>query len=94
MTTLDNLAWSCPWCNACKYTKTRAADPRTGRLVPIFDPRRQQWPRHFRWEGDLTRIAGRTATGRATVDALRLNRPELLNLRRVLFAVGEHPPLE
>ncbi len=37
-------------------------------------------------------IVGRTATGRATVEALYLNRFELLNLRRVLKAVGEHPP--
>jgi len=37
-------------------------------------------------------IVGRTAVGRATVEALHLNRPELLNLRRVLKVVGEHPP--
>lgn len=37
-------------------------------------------------------IVGRTATGRATVEELHLNRPELLNLRRVLKTVGEHPP--
>jgi hypothetical protein len=36
-------------------------------------------------------IIGRTATGRATVEALHLNRPELVNLRRVLRAAGEHP---
>ena len=37
-------------------------------------------------------IAGRTATGRATVEALHLNRPELLNLRHALRAIGVHPP--
>jgi hypothetical protein len=37
-------------------------------------------------------IIGRTATGRATIEALHLNRPELLNLRRALRAVGAHPP--
>jgi hypothetical protein len=26
------------------------------------------------------------------VDSLHLNRPELVNLRRALIAVGEHPP--
>jgi hypothetical protein len=40
------------------------------------------------------RVRGRTARGRATVDALRLNRPELINLRRILLLVGEHPPKE
>jgi len=37
-------------------------------------------------------IVGRTATGRATVDALHLNRPELINLRHILYRLGEHPP--
>ena len=91
-TTLDNLAWSCPWCNAHKYTKTHACDPQTGRRVSLFNPRRQRWSRHFAWSEDFMVIVGRTATGRATVEALHLNRPELLNLRRVLKTVGEHPP--
>jgi hypothetical protein len=36
-------------------------------------------------------ILGRTARGRATIAALLLNRPELVNLRRLLHRVGEHP---
>ena len=91
-TTLDNLAWACPWCNAHKYTKTYAPDSQTGRVVLLFHPRRQRWSRHFAWSEDFMLIMGRTATGRATVETLHLNRPELLNLRRVLRAVGEHPP--
>lgn len=91
-TTLDNLAWACPWCNAHKYTKTYAPDPQTGRVVRLFNPRGQRWGRHFAWSADLMMIVGRTATGRATVVALHLNRPELLNLRRLLSAAGEHPP--
>ena len=92
--TLDNLAWACPWCNARKYTKTHAPDPQTGHLVPLFHPRRQRWARHFAWSEDFIVIIGRTAVGRATVAALHLNRPELINLRRVLRAVGEHPPAD
>jgi hypothetical protein len=46
------------------------------------------------WNEDASLVIGRTPTGRATIEALRLNRPELVNLRRVLFAVGEHPPAE
>lgn len=91
-TTLDNLAWACPWCNAQKYTKTHASDPQTGRLMSLFNPRRQRWSRHFTWSEDFVRIEGRTATGRATVVTLHMNRPELLNIRRLLLTVGEHPP--
>ena len=91
-TSLDNLAWACPWCNAHKYTKTHAQDPHTGRRVPLFNPRRQQWSRHFAWSEDFMYVVGRTMTGRATVEVLHLNRSQLLNLRRLLHAAGEHPP--
>jgi 5-methylcytosine-specific restriction endonuclease McrA len=91
-TTLDDLAWACPWCNTHKYTKTRASDPQTGRIVPLFNPRRQRWERHFAWGEEFIVIPGRTAIGRATVAALHLNRPELLNLRGILRTAGERPP--
>ena len=91
-TSLDNLAWACPWCNSHKYTKTHAQDPHTGRRVPLFNPRRQQWSRHFAWSEDFMYVVGRTMTGRATVEVLHLNRSQLLNLRRLLHAAGEHPP--
>lgn len=86
------LAWACPACNSHKYDKVRAVDPKTGRLVALFNPRRQQWRRHFRWNDDSLLIHGRTATGRATVACLKLNRLELINLRRALMAIEAHPP--
>jgi hypothetical protein len=89
--TANELAWACPACNGHKYAKTQARDPQTGRTVPLFNPRRQQWSRHFAWSPDLLRIEGRTATGRATVAALHLNCPALINLRRALRAIGAHP---
>lgn len=85
------LAWACPACNGHKYAKTRERDPQTGRTVPLFNPRRQRWSRHFTWSADSLHLDGRTATGRATVAALHLNCPALINLRRALRAVGEHP---
>ena len=90
--TAAELAWACPACNGHKYAKTHARDPQTGRSVPLFNPRRQSWSRHFAWGADFLHIEGRTATGRATVAALHLNCPALVNLRRALRAVGEHPP--
>src|SRR5438874_918388 len=71
----------------------RARNLQTGRVVALFHPRRQRWTRHFAWSEDFLVIIGRTATGRATVEALQLNRPELLNLRRALRTIGEHPPV-
>jgi hypothetical protein len=51
-------------------------------------------PKHFAWSVHSTMIIGLTPTGRATVEALRMNRKGVVNLRRVLFAMGEHPPEE
>jgi hypothetical protein len=58
----------------------------------LFHPREQRWEAHFAWNHDFTLILGVTPTGRATIAALQLNRPGLVNLRRVLYMVGEHPP--
>lgn len=91
-TELDNLALSCAGCNGHKYNKTQAIDSATNELAPLFHPRQQVWSEHFTWNEDYTKIIGLTPTGRATVDALQLNRSALQNLRAVLYMVGKHPP--
>jgi hypothetical protein len=87
-----NLALACQGCNERKHTKIKARDPLTGKLAPLFHPRRQRWVEHFAWSADALEIIGLTPTGRATVAALQLNRPEVVNLRRILSAFDEHPP--
>jgi hypothetical protein len=88
-TELENLAFSCPRCNARKWTHTDAADPVSGQLVPLFNPRTQVWSEHFRWsESDTAVLEPLTATGRATVDLLDLNSPQHLTIRRWLLAIG------
>ncbi len=37
---------------------------------------------------------GLTPTGRSTVEVLQLNREGVVNLRRVLYGMGEHPAVE
>jgi len=93
-TTLDNLALACQGCNNHKYTKTEARDPVSDKVVPLYHPRQQRWHEHFAWNDDFTLVIGLTPTGRATSKALQLNREELVSLRRVLYAMGEHPPAE
>ena len=92
--TLDNLALACQGCNNHKYTKTEGYDPVTGDIVPLYHPRRQRWRDHFAWNEDFTLIIGLTPIGRVTVEVLRLNREGLVHLRRILYVMGEHPPLE
>lgn len=94
MTIAENLAQSCQGCNGHKAARTSSTDPVTGILVPLFNPREQRWDEHFSWSEDYLQITGLTPIGRATVEALQLNREGLVNMRRVLYAVGEHPPQE
>ena len=93
-TVLDNLALSCQGCNNHKYNKIEGRDPVSGELVPLYHPRKQRWSEHFAWNGEFTRIIGLTPTGRSTVEVLQLNREGVVNLRRVLYGMGEHPAVE
>jgi hypothetical protein len=88
----ENLALACQGCNNHKYNRTHARDPVSGAIVSLYHPRQQPWSEHFAWNEDFTAIVGLTQTGRATVQALQLNRVPLMNLRRVLYQAGEHPP--
>ena len=88
----SNLALSCQGCNNLKFVSIEAVDPVTGVMVPLFHPRQQRWSQHFLWSQDTTVVVGRTPVGRATVERLRLNREGVVNLRRVLATIGQHPP--
>lgn len=90
--TLDNLAWSCLGCNSHKHAKTQGVDSETGEMVALFHPRQQIWDEHFDWNEDDTQVMGKTACGRATVQALQLNRAGAINLRLLLANAGLHPP--
>ncbi len=89
---LNNLAWACFGCNGRKQARTQAIDPETGKLANFYNPRTQRWADHFRWNKDTTVMVGKTPEGRATIEALNINRPNIVNLRRLLIAVGLHPP--
>ena len=89
--TLDNLALSCSGCNGYKSGAISAIDPGTVQRVPLYNPRKDVWSDHFRWHENFTLIIGISPTGRATVEKLKLNRASVVNLRTVLYKVGEHP---
>jgi len=89
----DNLWLACRSCNMAKGTKTLALDPLTGRVVPLFNPRRQNcWWEHFCWSDSGLEIVGITPTGRATAAALDLNNVVALMVRRNGLKTGLHPP--
>lgn len=92
-TTMDNLALACVTCSLRKATRQRVRDPRSGKLVPVFHPRKHRWFDHFSWTPSQ-RIRGKTATGRATIAALAMNRSSLVAIRQQLAALGKLPPRE
>ena len=73
----SNLCLACHWCNFHKGPNL--ATLVDDELVPLFDPRQQNWNDHFALDGD--RIVGLTATGRGTVELFNMNDDDRCKLR-------------
>src|SRR4051794_5559294 len=91
-TTLENLCWTCAYCNGAKGSNAAGYDSESGALVPLFNPRRDRWKRHFAWAGPT--LIGKTRVARATIDVPKINDPERVEHRRLLIALGVFPPLD
>lgn len=91
--TIDNLCLACPTCNRYKANRTLITDPDTGLEIPLFHPTADQWIEHFAWQEAGAILVGQSATGRATVEALHMNRLVLVQLRRYWIALQLHPPV-
>lgn len=89
----DNLWLSCHKCNKLRSNRVSGTDPLTQQEVPLFNPRQNNWHEHFAWEGGGQYVVGRTAIGRATVNALRLNDSYHQSARWVWILAGIYPPL-
>jgi HNH endonuclease len=92
VTSLDNLALACGGCNGHKYVKQAALDPVDDNSAVLYNPRRDVWGEHFCWNEDRLQMMGLTSTGRATIASLQLNRPGVINVRRLLMLADLHPP--
>lgn len=87
----ENLWLACPLCNSHKGSTTHEIDPLTKRNVMLFNPRRQNWQRHFKIVNGIE-IVGQTASGRATVVALQMNNRLALTVRHNWLIAGWYPP--
>ncbi len=76
---LDNLALACIDCNLHKGPNLTGLDPLTGKITPLFSPRTQDWPEHFKWQG--VQIIGLTDCGRTTIVVMDMNSEDQLGLR-------------
>jgi hypothetical protein len=90
-TRASNLCLACFACNNHKASNISEIDNKTKRIVPLFNPRRHKWARHFRWHGLI--LVGLTPIGRATVVVLEINLDYRVAFRQGLVQEGVFPPV-
>jgi len=79
----ENLWLACYLCSEAKAILTEVVDPKSGLVVPLFNPRTQLWISHFAWSEDGRRVIRQSDIGRATVQALDLNNEWRVLLRSI-----------
>jgi hypothetical protein len=89
-TSLNNLAYACFRCNRYKGPNIATRDPLTSGLIPLFNPRIEQWSDHFQLDGAV--IVPLTPVGRGTVLLLRFNDEPRVLLRAELIRQGRYRP--
>lgn len=86
---LENLAYACPHCNQYKGTDLSTFLDAYHDIVPLFNPRLQDWGEHFYInEGE---IFAKTRIGLATIKTLKFNQSERLMQRQILMEIGRYP---
>ena len=91
-TIFENLCFACRRCNEFKGGVASAQDPLTGETAALFHHRQQPWADHFQWDESGALLIGLTAVARATIVALNMNNPVIVDTRRRWVIVGWHPP--
>ena len=87
----DDPATLCYACSECNWAKgPNLSGIINGKLYSLFDPRMQEWHRHFYW--DQTTLVGKTNTGIVTIRVLNINRSSRIKLRENLLFEGRFPP--
>ena len=86
LTTFDNLALAGGRCNLSKGPNLSGLDPDTLLLTRLFNPRTDDWARHFQWDDAI--LLGTTPVGRTTVYVLAINLPLRIDTRRRLVGYG------
>lgn len=85
-----NLAWTCFVCNRAKGSDLASIDDLTGEIVRLYHPRVDIWEDHLELQLDGS-FSARSSIGRVTISLLKLNRPELLEIRKLLTRIGRRP---
>lgn len=86
--TLDNLAYTCTFCNRHKGTDIGSITE-SGEFTRFFNPRTDRWTDHFQIIG--VTIQPLTATGQVTAKILQLNQVARIIERQAMNSVGRYP---
>jgi hypothetical protein len=84
--------------NGRRYNFTAGIDPDVQESFPLFNPRQDEWSKHFIWSADGQKIVGITPIGRATIQRLDVNDDwhddaSIQRARRLWIRGGWHPPI-
>jgi hypothetical protein len=90
-TQFENLCLACPSCNRHKSNRVSVLTS-SGIETRIFHPQLDVWLDHFDWSINGTIIVGVTDVGAATLELLKMNRPQLVEVRSYWRVLGMHPP--
>jgi HNH endonuclease len=96
LTELDNLALACWVCNLKKGPNLTGIDPRSKRITPLFNPRKDRWADHFAFSVGTSvalgiEVRGLTAIGRTTTLVLGMNTETRQMVRYELWREGVRP---
>lgn len=87
-TQLDNLAYSCFYCNSNKGTDLGTIlEP--DQFVRFYNPRKDRWTKHFELSHHI--LVSKTAIGEATIKIFKINQEERLIERLALLEAEAFP---
>ncbi|MGB9181824.1 MAG: HNH endonuclease signature motif containing protein [Pyrinomonadaceae bacterium] len=87
-TTENNLALSCRSCNLYKSDYVSAVDELTQQEAELFNPRLDEWHKHFSIIEETGEIKGLSASGRVTISRLRINSKAQVEARMQWLRLG------
>jgi hypothetical protein len=82
-TVFENICLSCPMCNRYKSDRVHWQDAALPTPSALFHPHHDRWSDHFTWNEGATELIDLTPVGRATIAALKMNRPQMIRVRRM-----------
>jgi len=82
----DNLCLSCISCNRAKRDKLIEDQN-------LFNPRLDDWHKHFQWNETGTQLVGLSDKANNTIIHLKINAEQIVKARKLWVEAGWHPPI-